>query len=119
MTDTDSHPPSTDLRGTWNGEVRFTAGPLAGDVHHESRLLADDGLLVHLRSRRGVGEWTSEGDHLSFAFYEVILNDAGKPNGVVHVTASSTRRPETRTFEGVGRRLRPRGRAHRHQPNPY
>jgi len=46
MPDTDAHPPSIDLQGTWRGEVHFTAGPNAGDIHHESYLFADDGILV-------------------------------------------------------------------------
>jgi hypothetical protein len=58
---------------------------------------------VQLRTRRGVGEWKSDGDRLSFAFYEVILNDAGSPNGVVHVTASGTVAPDRSTFEAIGR----------------
>ena len=103
MRDTDAHPLSTDLQGTWRGEVRFTAGPLAGDIHHESYLFADGAILVHLRSRRGVGEWKSEGDRLSYAFYEVILNDAGEPTAVVHITASGTIAPDRSTFEAIGR----------------
>jgi hypothetical protein len=103
MPDTEPTRLATDLRGTWSGEVRFTAGPLAGDIHDESWLFADDGILVHLRTRRGVGEWKSEGDRFSFAFYEVILNDAGRPNAVVHVTAEGTLGPDGSTFEGTGR----------------
>jgi hypothetical protein len=103
MLDTNAHQPSTDLRGTWSGEVRFTEGPLAGGIHHESWLLADDGLLVHLRSRRGVGEWKSEGDRLSYAFYVVILNDAGKPTAVIHITASGTLAQDRSTFQAIGR----------------
>ena len=103
MPDTEPTRLSTDLRGTWSGEVRFTAGPLKGDVHDESWLFADDGIVVHLRTRRGVGEWKSEGERFSFAFYEVMLNDAGNPNGVVHVTASGTLAPDGSTFEGIGR----------------
>ena len=103
MPDTEPARLSTDLRGTWTGEVRFTAGPLEGDIHDESWLFADDGILVHLRTRRGVGEWKSEGDRFSFAFYEVIVNDAGKPNGVVYITASGTLAPDGSTFEGIGR----------------
>jgi hypothetical protein len=103
MPDTDAHSPSTDLQGTWSGEVRFTEGPLAGDIHHEAYLFADDAILVHLRTRRGVGQWKSEGDRLSYAFYEVILNDAGKPTGVVHITASGTLARDRSTFEATGR----------------
>jgi hypothetical protein len=104
MANSDAHAPSTDLQGTWNGEVRFTAGPLAGEViHHESWLFAPDAILVQLRTRRGVGEWTSQGDHVGFTFYEVILNDAGKPDGVVHITASGTLAPDRSTFEATGR----------------
>ncbi|MBO0727656.1 MAG: hypothetical protein J2P57_00270 [Acidimicrobiaceae bacterium] len=103
MADTDRGPTVADLQGTWTGEVRFTAGPLAGDLHPESWLLADDGLLVHLRSRRGVGEWTSEGDELTFMFYEVLVDDARKPNGVVLITARATLGPDRSTFEAVGR----------------
>jgi hypothetical protein len=103
MTDTDAHLPSTDLLGTWSGEVRFTAGPLEGDIHPDAWLLADDGILVQLRSRRGVGEWESKGNGLSFAFYEVLLNDAAKPNGVVRVTASGTLAPGRSAFEAIGR----------------
>jgi hypothetical protein len=33
--DTGSHPPSSDLLGIWSGEVRFTAGPLEGDIPPE------------------------------------------------------------------------------------
>ena len=96
--------PSADLEGIWNGEVRFTAGPLAGNViHHESWLFAPDAILVQLRTRRGVGEWTSEGDRLSFTFYEVVLNDAGNPDVVVHITASGTLAPDRSTFEATGR----------------
>jgi hypothetical protein len=101
---TPTHQLSTDLQGTWRGEVRFTAGPLTGDViHHETWLFADDGLLVQLRTRRGVGEWRAEGDRLSFAFYEVIVNDAGKPGGVVDITASGTVAPDRSTFDAIGR----------------
>ena len=104
MPNTDTHAPSTDLQGTWSGEVRFTAGPLSGDIiHHESWLFAPDAILVQLRTRRGIGEWKSEGDRLSFAFHEVTLNDAGKPNGVVHITASGTLAPDRSTFEAIGR----------------
>jgi hypothetical protein len=103
MPDTDAHPPSTDLQGTWHGEVRFTAGPLAGDIHHESYLFADDAILVHLRTRRGIGGWNFEGDHLSYAFYEIILNDDGKPSAVAHITASGTLARDRNTFEATGR----------------
>lgn len=103
MADSDTLPPSPDVRGTWNGEVRFTAGPLEGDVHDESWLFADDALLVHLRSRRGVGDWKSEGNQLSFTFYEVLVDDAGRPNGVVHITADATLGPDGNTFEAIGR----------------
>lgn len=99
----DTHPQPTDLQGAWSGEVRFTEGPLAGDIHHESWLFADDAILVHLRTRRGVGEWNCEGHRLSLAFYEVILNDAGKPNGVVHITSTGTLAPDRNTFEAIGR----------------
>ena len=95
--------PSTDLQGTWSGEVRFTSGPLAGDIHDESWLFADDAILVHLRSRRGVGEWKSEGEDLSFSFYEVLVDDARKPNGVVHITASGKLGQDGNTFEATGR----------------
>ena len=103
MPDSNAHPPSSDLRGTWSDEVHFTAGPNAGDIHHESYLFADDAILMHLRTRRGIGEWKSEGDRLSYAFYEVILNDAGKPTAVVHITASGTLAPDRSTFEAIGR----------------
>ena len=104
MPDTATDTPSTNLQGTWSGEVRFTAGPLAGDIiHHEAWLFAPDAILVQLRTRRGVGEWHTERDRLSFAFYEVILNDAGKPNGVVHITASGTLAPDRNTFQAIGR----------------
>jgi hypothetical protein len=37
MPTTATNPPSADLQGTWNGEVHFTSGPLAGEIiHHES-----------------------------------------------------------------------------------
>ena len=97
-----AHPLSTDPRGTWSGEVRFTAGPLKGDIHPDAWLLADDAVLVQLRSRRGVGEWESEGDRLSFAFYEVLLNDAGTPNGVVRVTASGMLNADRSAFQATG-----------------
>jgi MFS family permease len=104
MPDTDTHAPSRDLPGIWSGEVPFTAGPRAGDIiHHESWLFAADAILVQLRTRRGVGEWQSEGDRLSFAFYEVILNDAGKPTGVVDITASGTLALDGSAFEVTGR----------------
>lgn len=103
MRETDARLPSTDLRGTWRGEVRFTSGPLAGDIHDESWLFADDAILVHLRSRRGIGDWKSEGERLSFAFYEVLVSDDGKPTGVVHITASGTLGEDGNTFEAVGR----------------
>lgn len=103
MPDTDATRPSRDLKGIWSGEVRFTAGPLEGDTHDESWLFADDGILVHLRSRRGVGEWKSEGERFSFAFYEVLVDDAGKPNGVVHITASGAVGQDGNTFEAIGR----------------
>ena len=103
MTASEPIRPSTDLQGTWSGEVRFTSGPLAGDIHHESWLFADDAILVHLRSRRGVGEWKSEGGHLSLSFYEVLVDDAGKPNGVVHITANGTLGQDGNTFEATGR----------------
>jgi len=92
-----------DLQGAWKGEVHFTAGPQAGDIHHEAWLFAEDGLLVHLRTRRGIGEWSCEGERFSFAFYEVILNDAGKPHAVVHITASGELAPDRNTFEASGR----------------
>ncbi len=103
MPDTVTQLPMADLQGVWRGEVRFTAGPLAGDVHHEWYLFADEGVLVHLRTRRGVGEWQCEGYRLSYAFYEVVLDDAGKPTAVVHVTASGNLAQERRTFEATGR----------------
>jgi hypothetical protein len=104
MRSTGTQKHAADLQGTWKGEVHFTAGPLAGDtIHHESWLFAPDAILVQLRTRRGVGEWESEGDRLSFVFYEVILNDAGKPNGVVHITASGKLAPDRSTFEAIGR----------------
>jgi hypothetical protein len=103
MPGTEPPQPSTDLHGTWSGEVRFTSGPLAGDVHQESWLFADDAILVHLRSRRGVGEWKYEGGHFSFAFYEVLVDDGGKPSGVVHITAAGTLGQDGNTFEAVGR----------------
>lgn len=103
MPASDTHPPSTDLHGTWSGEVRFTAGPQAGDIHHETWLFADDGLLVHLRTRRGIGEWDCEGERFSYAFHEVILNDAGQPHAVVHITASGELAPDRNTFEAIGR----------------
>lgn len=104
MPATNTHPQSADLQGTWNGEVHFTAGPLAGDtIHHESWLFAPDAILVQLGTRRGVGEWTSDGDGLSFTFYEVILNDAGNPDGVVHITATGKLAPDRSTFEAIGR----------------
>lgn len=40
---------------------------------------------------------------ISLAFYEVILNDAGKPTGVVHITSSGTLAPDRSTFEATGR----------------
>jgi hypothetical protein len=104
MSDTDTHALPTDLQGTWSGEVRFTAGPLAGEIiHHESWLFAPDAVLVQLRTRRGVGEWTSTGDRLSFTFYEVIIDDAGKPTGVVCISATGTLAPDRSTFEAIGR----------------
>jgi hypothetical protein len=103
MTRTDPTTTSTDLRGTWKGEVRFNSGPLEADTHHESWLFADDSILVHLRTRRGIGEWTCEGDRLGIAFYEVIVDDAGKPSGVVHITSSGTLARDGMTFEAVGR----------------
>ena len=103
MDDTDALSPSPDLRGTWRGEVRFTSGPLAGDMHDESWLFADDGILVHLRSRRGIGDWHSDGEHITFAFYEVLLNDTGTPSQIVHVTASGTFGKDGNTFEAIGR----------------
>jgi hypothetical protein len=103
MRDAELTRPSTDLQGTWSGAVRFTSGPLAGEIHQESWLFADDAILVHLRSRRGVGEWKSEGEHVSFAFYEVLVDDAGKPNGVVHITATGTLGQDGNTFEAIGR----------------
>lgn len=103
MHDNDALSPSIDMRGAWRGEVRFTSGPLAGDLHHESWLFADDGILVHLRSRRGIGDWKSEGERVTFAFYEILLNDAGKPSEVVHVTASGALGQDGNTFEAIGR----------------
>lgn len=103
MTDAEPTPQSTHLQGTWSGEVRFTSGPLAGEIHPESWLFADDSILVHLRSHRGIGEWKSEGECLSFAFYEVLVNDAGKPTGVVHITATGTLGQDQDTFEVIGR----------------
>lgn len=103
MPDPEPTRPSADLRGTWSGEVRFTSGPLAGDIHSESWLFADDAILVHLRSRRGIGDWKSEGGRLSFAFYEVLVDDTGKPTGVVHITATGTLGQHGDTFEAVGR----------------
>ena len=104
MPDTNAHLSSTHLLGTWSAEVHFTAGPLAGEIiHHESYLFADDGILVQLRARRGVGEWESDGNGLSFAFYEVLLNDAAKPSGVVRVTAGGTLAPDRSAFEAIGR----------------
>lgn len=66
-------------------------------------LFADDGLLVHLRTRRGIGEWKCEGERFSYAFYEVILNDAGKPHAVVRITASGALAPAGNTLEAIGR----------------
>ena len=103
MPTTSTHPQSADLQGTWKGEVRFTAGPLTGDIHHESWLFAANALLVHLRTRRGVGEWKSEGNRLSLAFYEVVLDDLGKPTGVVHITSTGTLAADRRSFEAIGR----------------
>lgn len=103
MPDTEPTRPSTGLQGTWSGEVRFTSGPLAGNIHDESWLFADDAILVHLRSRRGVGEWKSEGGRVSFAFYEVLVDDVGRPTGVVHITAAGTLGQDQNTFEVIGR----------------
>jgi hypothetical protein len=62
MPDTNAHLPLTDLLGTWSAEVHFTAGLLASEIiHHESYLFADDGILVQLRARRGVGEMGAQG----------------------------------------------------------
>jgi hypothetical protein len=103
MPDIQPSRPSISLQGTWSGEVRFTCGPLAGSVHDESWLFADDAILVHLRSRRGVGEWKSEGERVSFAFYEVLVDDAGKPSAVVHITATGRLGQDGDTFEAIGR----------------
>lgn len=106
-----------DLRGAWKAEVTFVKGPLEGKVKSlELMLDADDADPPHAGGRsvqppRGIGEWALEDDRLSYAFYEVLTDSAGRPTNVVHVRAKGTVDLDGQTFKaaGTGRSTGPAG----------
>lgn len=107
-------PITHDLRGTWSAEVTFEKGPLEGRVEFVELILEADRAIVptdesvlhtcgrYLQPPRGIGEWAVEDDRLSYSFYDVLIDAAGKPTNVVRVRAQGAIEPDGHTFTAAG-----------------
>jgi hypothetical protein len=86
------------LVGTWEAQLTFTKGPRQGEQERLTLTFLPDGVVVgaaFMRAERGQlppasGEWTMDGDRISYWLNAVLNDPTGRPATVVHAHGRGT-----------------------------